>query len=156
MRLESLEPLFKFSIHLSVRKSRENIQTDIWKASLWGNLSTDTPPKFFSKILCLLASVYNFFFFFFTKSRYAEIIRHQILIQTLQFLTRLPTRQDGIKNRDKVYCPSRNSKFTKLSSRRDRSAWPVLKHNQAAKFLKNFQVHFVLFVNISSQTFYTF
>ena len=64
MPLEGLEPLFKFSIHLSVRKSRENIQTDIWKASLWGNLSTDTPPKFFSKILCFLASVYNFFFFY--------------------------------------------------------------------------------------------
>ena len=62
MRLEGLEPLLKFSIHLSVRKSRENIQTDIWKASLWRNLSTDTPPKFFSKILCFLASVYNFFF----------------------------------------------------------------------------------------------
>ena len=27
----------------------------------------------------------------------------------------------------------------------DRSAWPVLKRNQAAKFLKNFQIHFVLF-----------
>ena len=27
----------------------------------------------------------------------------------------------------------------------DRSAWPVLKRNQAAKFLKNFQVHFVLY-----------
>ena len=45
----------------------------------------------------------------------------------------------------------------------DRSAWPVLKRHQAAKFLKNFQVHFVLysqenyaFVNILSLTFYTF
>ena len=44
----------------------------------------------------------------------------------------------------------------------DRSAWPVLKRHQAAKFLKNFQVHFVLycqenyvFVNSSSHTFYT-
>ena len=27
----------------------------------------------------------------------------------------------------------------------DRNAWPVLKRNQAAKFLKNFQVHFVLY-----------
>ena len=27
----------------------------------------------------------------------------------------------------------------------DRSAWPVLKRHQAAKFLKNFQVHFVLY-----------
>ena len=39
----------------------------------------------------------------------------------------------------------------------DRSAWPVLKRHQAANFLKNFQVHFVLyshenyvFVNILS------
>ena len=39
----------------------------------------------------------------------------------------------------------------------NRSAWPVLKRHQAAKFLKNFQVHFVLyshenyvFVNILS------
>ena len=39
----------------------------------------------------------------------------------------------------------------------DRSAWLVLKRHQAAKFLKNFQVHFVLycqendvFVNILS------
>ena len=45
----------------------------------------------------------------------------------------------------------------------DRSALLVLKHHQAAKFLKNFQVHFVLhsqenyaFVNILSLTFYTF
>ena len=45
----------------------------------------------------------------------------------------------------------------------DRSAWPVLKRHQAAKCLKNFQVHFVLysqenyvFVNILSLTFYTF
>ena len=42
----------------------------------------------------------------------------------------------------------------------DRSALLVLKRHQAAKFLKNFQVHFVLysqaFVNILSLTFYTF
>ena len=45
----------------------------------------------------------------------------------------------------------------------DRSALLVLKRHQAAKFLKNFQVHFVLyseenyaFVNILSVTFYTF
>ena len=45
----------------------------------------------------------------------------------------------------------------------DRSALLVLKRHQAAKFLKNFQVHFALcsqenyaFVNILSLTFYTF
>ena len=30
-------------------------------------------------------------------------MRHYILIQTLLFLTRLPTRQDGVEKRDKVY-----------------------------------------------------
>ena len=45
----------------------------------------------------------------------------------------------------------------------DRSALLVLKRHQAAKFLKNFRVHFVpysqenyAFVNILSLTFYTF
>ena len=41
---------------------------------------------------------------FFQNSRFTEIIRHQILIQTPLFLTRLPTRQDDVENRDKVYC----------------------------------------------------
>ena len=31
----------------------------------------------------------------------------------------------------------------------DQSAWPVLKRNQAAKFLKNFQVHLVLYRSFS-------
>ena len=31
----------------------------------------------------------------------------------------------------------------------DQSAWPVLKRNQAAKFLKNFQLHFVLYRSFS-------
>ena len=55
----------------------------------------------FRTILCFVALVFKSYFF--QKSHYAEIIQHQILIQTLQFLTRLPTRQDGVKNRDKVY-----------------------------------------------------
>ena len=40
---------------------------------------------------------------FFQNSRFKEIIRHHILTQTLSFLTRLPTRQDVVENRDKVY-----------------------------------------------------
>ena len=32
-----------------------------------------------------------------------KVICHRIPIQTLQFLTALPTRQDGAKNRDKAY-----------------------------------------------------
>ena len=48
-------------------------------------------------------------------------------------------------------------KINEIFMTADRSAWPVLKRHQAAKFLKNFQVHFVLycqenevFVNILS------
>ena len=33
-----------------------------------------------------------------------KVICHRIPIQTLQFLTALPTRQDGPENRDKAYC----------------------------------------------------
>ena len=33
-------------------------------------------------------------------------MRHWILLQTLQFLTRLPIRQDGVEKRDKVYSAS--------------------------------------------------
>ena len=55
----------KFSIHLSVRKSRENCRQIYGKskASLWRNLSTGTPPKFFSAILCFVALVHNYIFF---------------------------------------------------------------------------------------------
>ena len=55
---------FKFSMHLSVRKSQEKLQ--------------------------------NFFFFF----RIAVL--GKLVMQTQYFLTRLPTRQDGVENRDKV------------------------------------------------------
>ena len=63
--LEDLEPLFKFPIHLSVRKSRENYRQMYGKskASLWRNLSIGTPPKFFRTILCFVALVYNWYFF---------------------------------------------------------------------------------------------
>ena len=57
--------------------------------------------NFFRTILCFVPLVLNWYFF--QNSRFKEIIRHYVLIQTLSFLTRLPTRQDGVENRDKVY-----------------------------------------------------
>ena len=53
--LEDLEPLFKISIHLSVRKSRENYRQiyEKSKASLWRNLSTGTPPNFLGQSFAL-------------------------------------------------------------------------------------------------------
>ena len=47
VQVEDLEPVFKFPLHLSVRKSQENY-TQIYgisKANLWRNLSTGTPPS---------------------------------------------------------------------------------------------------------------
>ena len=64
--LENLEPLFKFPIHLSVGKSPEIYRQTYGKskASLWRNLSTGTPPKFFRTFLCFVALLYNWYFFF--------------------------------------------------------------------------------------------
>ena len=53
--LEDLEPLFKFPIHLSVRKSWETYRQIYGKskASLWRGM----PTKFFRTILCFVALV---------------------------------------------------------------------------------------------------
>ena len=76
--LEDLEPLFKIFYKNFVCEKVLGKITDKYmeksKTSFWRNLSTDTPPNFFSKILCYVASVYNLYFF--QESRYAEIIRH--------------------------------------------------------------------------------
>ena len=65
MRQKIQNHFFKFSIHLSVRKSRESYRQIFGKSevSLWRNLSTGTPPKFLSAILCFVALVYNYIFF---------------------------------------------------------------------------------------------
>ena len=61
--IEDLKPLFKFPIHLSVRKSQELNYRQIYgksNAILWRNLSIGTPPKFFRMtILCFVALVCN-------------------------------------------------------------------------------------------------
>ena len=51
-----------------VRKSRENYRQIYMiygksKARLWRNLSTGMPPKFFRTILCIVALLYNWYFF---------------------------------------------------------------------------------------------
>ena len=66
-----------------------------------GLLAHVTPSIFFSKILRSEAFVYNSYFF--QNSCSTEILLHLILIQRLLFLSRLPTSQDGVENRDKVY-----------------------------------------------------
>ena len=57
-----------------MRKSRENYRRIYgkFKASLWRNLSTGTPPKFFRTILCFVALVYNWYFF--QNSRFTALL----------------------------------------------------------------------------------
>ena len=61
MHQKTQNRFLKFSIHLSVRKSRENYRQIYGKskASLWINLSTGTPPNCFRTILCFVALVYS-------------------------------------------------------------------------------------------------
>ena len=57
--------------------------------------------NFVLKILCLVPKVSNSRIF--QKRSFMKIIWHRISMQTLYFKTRLPTRQDGFQNHDKVY-----------------------------------------------------
>ena len=62
--LEDLEALFKFFLHLSVSPGKNYRQIyGKSKASHWRNLSTGTPPKFSSTILCFVALVYDSYYF---------------------------------------------------------------------------------------------
>ena len=72
-----------------------------FKKVVLGLLVHVTPSSFSSRILRREALVYKSYVC--QNSRSKEIIRHQILIQTLQFFMRSPTRQDGVENCDKVY-----------------------------------------------------
>ena len=56
---------------------------------------------FFLKILFLVPKVSNSWIF--QKRCFIKIIQHRISIQTLLFQACLPTRQNGVENRDKVY-----------------------------------------------------
>ena len=65
MHYKTQNYFFKFSIHLSLRKSQENYRqiNGKSKASLWRNLSTSTPPNFLGQsfALQLQFTIYIFF-----------------------------------------------------------------------------------------------
>ena len=65
------------------------------------NLSTDTYPKFCSKILCFVALVYILYFF--RKAVMRKLFDIRFSYKHCNF-SRLLSRQDGVENRDKVYC----------------------------------------------------
>ena len=70
--------------------------------------------EYVREIFCLIALVYISQFF--QNGRFTKIIRHRILIQTLQFYACLPTRQDGVENRDKAYLHKCNTLYFGLKN----------------------------------------
>ena len=67
----------------------------------WTLSVTATSLQFCSKILFLVQKVSNSWIF--QKRCFMKIIWHRIPIQTLLFQACLPTRQNGVENRDKAY-----------------------------------------------------
>ena len=82
----------------------KKIKGNVWKVrNTTGRfLAQLHPSKFFLKILFLVPNVSNSWIF--QKRCFMKIIWHRISIQTL-FIFRacLPTRQNGVENRDKAY-----------------------------------------------------
>ena len=83
--------------------SREKVQGNVWKVqNTTGRfLSQLHPSNFVLKILFLVPKVSNSWIF--QKRCFMKIIWHRISIQTLLFQACLPTRQNGVENRDKAY-----------------------------------------------------
>ena len=110
---ESVQSCFELSIHLSVyRTSRElllkivrgkKIQGNVWKVQNTTGcfLAQLHHSKIFLKIFFLVPKVSNSWIF--QKRCFMKIIWHRISIQTLLFQACLPTRQNGVENRDKAY-----------------------------------------------------
>ena len=71
-----------------------------------GVLEHETPSIFFRRILRSEALVYNSYIFFRTPVL-RKLFDIRFSFKHCKFLTRLPTRQDGFENRDKVYLQKR-------------------------------------------------
>ena len=71
-----------------------------------GVLEHETPSIFFRRILRSEALVYNSYIFFRTAVL-RKLFDIRFSFKHCKFLTRLPTRQDGFENRDKVYLQKR-------------------------------------------------
>ena len=94
------EPAVNGSKNNSLEKK---IQGNVWKVqNTTGRfLAQLHPSKFFPKILFLVPKVSDSWIF--QKQCFMKIIWRRISIQTLLFQACLPTRQNGVENRDKVY-----------------------------------------------------
>ena len=93
--LKDLDHFFKIFYTFVCKKAREKLQTRIWKIlskPLEKFKHRHAPQNFWDNpLLCS----FSLQLICFENSRFMEIIRHWILIQTLQFLTCLPTCQQS-------------------------------------------------------------
>ena len=78
-------------MYSKILKSGSSVYSSVFFSSVCNSM----PSKFFVRVVRSGALVYNSYFF--QNRRFTEIIRHQNLN------TRLPTRQDGFQNRDRIY-----------------------------------------------------
>ena len=92
--------------------------------------------NFFLKILFLVPNVSNSWIL--QKRFFKKIIWHRISIQTLLFQACLPTRQNGVENRDKAYCEYRLSKDCFRWSQRKKSLGDIWKPNFLFLFQNSF------------------
>ena len=74
------------------------------KISLWRNLSTGSPPRFFSTILCFVASFSSQFILFSEQPFYGYYSTLDYHTNTVYVISHevQPSRQDGFQNRHKV------------------------------------------------------
>ena len=110
---ESVQSCFELSMHFPVFFFRELFLEQFTAGSqyrqTYGKFETRLdafwhsyiPPIFFLKILFLVPNVSNSWLF--QKRCFMKIIWHRISKQTLLFRACLPTRQNGVENRDKAY-----------------------------------------------------
>ena len=92
--------LFLVAVHGWFAQYRQMYESSKHDWTLSGT-ATVIPPFFFLKILFLVPKVSKLWIF--QKRCFMKIIWHRISIQTLFFQACLPTRQNGVENRDKAY-----------------------------------------------------
>ena len=123
MHQKTQNHFLKFSIHFSVRKSRENYRQIYGKskASLWRNLSTGTPPNFLGQSFALQLQFTIDILFRTAVLRKLFDIRFSYK-HCYFSRVQLPTGKDGVENRDKVY-------NQRLVAEKVRAACPFLSKN---------------------------
>ena len=130
--------IFSRELFLAAAHGWFAIQTNVWKVqNTTGHFLLQLyPSNFLLKILFLVPNVSNSWIL--QKRFFKKIIWHRISIQTLLFQACLPTRQNGVENRDKAYCEYRLSKDCFRWSQRKKSLVDIWKPSFLFLFQNSF------------------